>query len=362
MGTPQICIIIKSLANGGAEKQSILLAKALKEEYAVHYVVLNDDPKHHAHLSNLALYNIEHTYLEGNPAFKMRQFIGLLKSKKINLLFTFLPGDTFFASIAGRLAGVKYIYGGLRNAQIPEWTKRFGLKIVHNFLLNGTISNSVTGKDFYKNHGFKDEKTLVIHNGFVIDTKYRKRSNPKTITILSVGRFVAQKDYETAIQTIALLKESTKLGKTFRYIIIGEGQLEKEVRDWIKSYGCENIIELVIDPDNIAAYYQKADIYFCSSIFEGLSNTLIEASSFSLPIVATDAGDNNQLVLDGKNGYVTPIKAIPQLVEKLTLLINDYEKRLEMGKAGFEHLNAFFSYEKFRQNYLDLIQQLDFEN
>lgn len=360
MNSAQICIIIKSLANGGAEKQSILLAKALKEKYDVHYVILTDDPQHHAHLSNLVQYNIEHTFLKGGHLAKMNQFLALLKAKKINLLFTYLPGDTFFASIAGRIAGVKYIYGGLRNAQIPEWKKRFGLKLVHNFLLDGTISNSVTGKQFYKKHGFNDGKTRVIHNGVVIDTTYEKRTDSASITILSVGRFVAQKDYETAIQTIALLKKSKDITKSFRYIIIGEGQLENEVRDWIKSYNCEDLIEVVIDPDNIESYYRQADIYFCSSIFEGLSNTLIEASSFSLPIVATDAGDNNQLVIDGKNGYITPTKAIPQLVEKLTWLINDYDKRMEMGKAGFEHLNAFFSYETFRQRYLDLIEQLKF--
>jgi len=360
MDTPQICIIIKSLANGGAEKQSILLAKALKGKYPVQYVILNDEPQHHAHLKNLADYKIKFTYLQGGTATKMKQFIRLLKAEKINLIFTYLPGDTFFASIAGRLAGVKYIYGGLRNAQIPELKKRIGLKLVHNFLLDGTISNSVTGKEFYKNHGFKDEKTRVIHNGVVIDTKYQKRLNPEVITILSVGRFVPQKDYKTAIQTIAFLKKSSKISKSFRYIIIGEGQLENDIRNWIKSYECENEIEIVIDPDNITAYYEQADIYFCSSIFEGLSNTLIEASSFSLPIVATDAGDNNQLVINGKNGFITPTKAIPQLAEKLSLLINDYDQRIDMGKAGFEHLNASFSYEKFRQNYFDLIAKLNF--
>lgn len=360
MNTIQICIIIKSLANGGAEKQSILLVKALKEEYDVHYVILNDAPKHRAHLHNLAHYDIKHTFLKGGAISKMRQFIALLKAKRINLLFTYLPGDTFFASIAGRLAGVKYIYGGLRNAKIPEWEKRLGLKMVHNYLLDGTISNSVTGKVFYKKHGFKDDKTLVIHNGVVIDTTYQKRVAPATITILSVGRFVAQKDYETAIRTIALLKESELVNKAFRYIIIGVGELEDEVRAWVKSYNCEDLIEVVVDPDDLKVYYQQADIYFCSSIFEGFSNTLIEASSFSLPIVATDAGDNNQLVIDGKNGFITPTKAISELAEKLTLLINDHDMRITMGKEGFEHLNACFSYQKFRQNYLDLIEQLEF--
>ncbi len=356
--TTRICILIKSLANGGAEKQSILLAKALNEKHTVHFVILNETPQHHAHLSNLSLYNIQYTYLKGSVTSKMKHFVRLLKTKKIDLLFTYLPGDTFFGSIGGRLAGVPFIYGGLRNARIPEWRKRMGLRFVHNYLLDATISNSVCGKNYYKANGFNDDKTLVIHNGMVIDTVYQHRLDPKVVTILSVGRFAAQKDYETAIKTIALLKKSSNLNKPFRYIIIGEGQLEGAVRNWIKKHKCEDVIEVVIDPDNINEYYQKSDIYLCSSILEGLSNTLIEASSHSMPIVATDAGDNNQLVIDGENGYITPTGDVPLLAEKLTLLINNYHQRLDMGKAGYEHLVASFSYEKFCERYLDLVEKI----
>lgn len=362
MKEPKICIIIKSLANGGAEKQSILLAKALKDQYAVHYVVLNETPQHHAHLTNLSKYQIDHTFLKGGTLAKAKQFIALLNAKRINLLFTFLPGDTFFAGITGRMAGVQYILGGLRSAVIPERRKKFGLRIIHNYFLDATISNSYTGKQFYKDHGFNDDKTLVIHNGMIIDTQYQERTDSKNIKLLSVGRFVEQKDYETAIKTIALLKKSNALQKPFHYTIIGEGKLEQQVRDWVKSYKCEDVIDVVIDPDNIPEYYQKSDIYLCSSIFEGLSNTLIEASSFSMPIVATDAGDNNQLVLNGESGYITPIGDVTQLAAKLTVLINSHEKRIEMGKVGFEHLNNSFSYERFQERYLELVKTLMIKN
>ena len=85
---------------------------------------------------------------------------------------------------------------------------------------------------------------------------------------------------------------------------------------------------------------------------------MIEASSHSLPIVATDAGDNNQLVIDGKNGYITPLGDSQLLAEKLTILINNHNQRLDMGKAGYEHFKTSFSYEKFSKNYLDLVERI----
>ena len=353
-----ICIIIRSLANGGAEKQSILLANALQDEYHVQLVILSKEPRHHAHLDAITAYGLDHTYLEGGTFTKLKAFTALLKKHQVDLIFSYLPGDTFFAAIGGKLAGVKHIYGGMRSSLIPEWKKRVGLRFAHNHLLSATIANSHAGKDYYKDNGFNDEKTIVIPNGMIVKQDYLGRELKETVEILSVGRFVPAKDYETAIKSISMLKKSKTLNKNFKYIIIGAGELEDQLRHWIRAYKCEDCVELVIDPPNIPDYYRKADIYLCSSFFEGFSNTLMEAASFSLPIVSTDAGDNAYLAIHDETGFISPIYDANSLANHLAILINEDTIRATMGKRSYEHLLKNFSYEAFQKRYKSLLEEI----
>ena len=85
------------------------------------------------------------------------------------------------------------------------------------------------------------------------------------------------------------------------------------------------------NPSNLDEYLSKSDIYLSTSLFEGLSNSIMEAMAYSLPIIATDVGDNNYLVQDGYNGFVTNVKDVDEIAKKLLSLVIDKEKRLKMG-------------------------------
>jgi glycosyltransferase involved in cell wall biosynthesis len=172
---------------------------------------------------------------------------------------------------------------------------------------------------------------------------------------LSVGRFHHAKDYHTAIKAVALLHEKTD---GFIYRIIGYGQQESQIRSWIKDYDAGAYIDIVINPSNIEKYYIDADIYFLSSIFEGLSNTVLEAMSYSLPLVLTDVGDNDLLLSNGMNGFMCDPGDHKAMSEALEELLNSHEKRLNYGRESYNRLVNTFSEDIFRQNYNRLIENL----
>ena len=177
----------------------------------------------------------------------------------------------------------------------------------------------------------------------------RKQKN--FITVLSVGRFHKAKDYETAIKAVSKIKY-----KNFKYQIIGYGSLEKDIRNWIIEYSAQDCIELIINPDNINEYYRKADIYLQTSIFEGLSNTVLEAMSFSLPLVLTDVGDNDRLVVDGENGFLCDPGSVDAITKNLEVLFNSVKKRVDFGSRSYHLLKDNDSEEIFKKSYLKLIE------
>lgn len=190
-----------------------------------------------------------------------------------------------------------------------------------------------------KTYGFDMSKSVMIHNGYIINRPVKASFNEKfPFTILTVGRFVPQKDYYTALLAIKLLYERLIMGKrtiSLKYIIIGFGELKQKIIDQVASLNIENIIEIVDNPANVLDYYEKSDIYLSTSLFEGLSNSILEALEFSLPIVCTDVGDNSELVIHGENGYLTKVKDYKSISIQLENLICNAALRENYGKRSY---------------------------
>jgi glycosyltransferase involved in cell wall biosynthesis len=177
----------------------------------------------------------------------------------------------------------------------------------------------------------------------------------KPVTILTCARFEHFKDYESAIAAIKILKESTST--PFSYRIVGTGSMKSQVLDWIDEYGVKDIVEIVENPEDVDRHYREADIYFCSSTYEGLSNSVLEAMNRCLPIVSTKAGDHNLLAIDNETGFLVEVGDRAAMADRLQVLVEDFELRKELGNNAYNNLTENYSLEKFKNAYLNLIEQ-----
>jgi len=79
---------------------------------------------------------------------------------------------------------------------------------------------------------------------------------------------------------------------------------------------------------------------------------------FSLPVVATNVGDNKYLVLEGESGFLLPVGDTAGISDKLKWLIENPDKRKEFGIKSYLHLKNNFSEEEFTKKYITLIEGL----
>lgn len=334
-----------------------MLVKALKGFADVHLVILDEQPQHEKHLKYIAKEELPHHFLKGSPLKKFAALRSYLRDHKIQMMFTYLPSDTIIGGLAGRLENVPHIIGGIRNAELGR-AKRIVLHQIYNHCLHYAISNSYTGRDNFIKYGYDAERLLVMPNGIELDQEKRYRSPKEPIKIISVGRYVEQKDLETGIKTFQMLKHKLQGLRPVKLQLIGYGDLEEQVRTWIKHYRLEEDVEMIISPPNLGDYYAEADIYLCTSLVEGLSNSLMEAMSYSLPIVATNAGDNKQLAREGKNGNILPIGDYKGLATALQKLVESDELRAEYSSNSFDIISENYTYEAFQRNYRNLISSI----
>lgn len=348
----RIAILVPTLKKGGAEKQAALLARGLSECHDVYVII--PFPSSGLERENIELCGLPEDKIirfEGKDEGSKSRLLHELKTISPDILFCYLTWPDFWGPIVGRMAGVKYIYQGLRNAKLPRL--KLLLEKIGNKFSTGAITNNYVGAEEFKKFGIKNQ--VVIPNCYPNPQEFNKRGNKDKIEVITVGRFVVQKDYPTLINAmkVAMSKKSD-----LKLTIIGHGELESEVRQLVKDSGIATNTKILINPTGILGYLQQADIYLSTSLFEGTSNSIMEALDASLPVVATDVGDNNQLVKEGYNGYLTEIEDVEAISDKILELASSLDKRNEMGRKGNELLKREFGVQKFLNSYQNLISNL----
>lgn len=97
---------------------------------------------------------------------------------------------------------------------------------------------------------------------------------------------------------------------------------------------------------------------FPSYYMEGLPKSLIEACAIGRPIVTTDNIGCRDVVTDGVNGYLVPVKNSAELAEKIRVLIDHPDLRLKMGLASRKVAEKNFSIDSVIEKHLAIYQEL----
>jgi glycosyltransferase involved in cell wall biosynthesis len=348
---PKIVIISNWIFSGGAEKQSLILAKTLNEHFKVFYCIYYEGENEERTMDEIKTNNIQLLLLSGNHFNKILQFYKFCKKEKINIIISYLFVGNLLNAIVGNILKIKHRIGGIRSSKHSK-LKNIIQKIVHNYFLTLSISNSYSGKLECSKYGYKPQKIKVIPNCFEFKNESFSKKSDLLIKIITVARFVEAKDFLTSIQVIKNLISKTK---NIQYTIVGFGELEAKIREWIYEYQLADYINIIISPKNVNEYLAKSDIYLSTSLYEGLSNSIMEAMSFSLPIVATNVGDNKYLVKDGENGYLCKVTDYESMADSIFYISSDKDRYMRFSSNSYQVIQKEFSNQKFADEYIKLI-------
>jgi colanic acid/amylovoran biosynthesis glycosyltransferase len=163
--------------------------------------------------------------------------------------------------------------------------------------------------------------------------------------IITVGRLVWKKGYDYFLAALARLKET---GVLFEALIIGDGELAAPLRFSIGDLGLAEQVHLAggMPPSRVLEELQKADLFVLSSHEEGIANAALEAMAAGLPVVTTAAGGMAEVVRDGIDGFVVPVRDIEALTDRIGLLLADAALRAEMGNAARARIEEVFTLDR----------------
>ncbi|MDD4856655.1 MAG: glycosyltransferase family 4 protein [Candidatus Krumholzibacteria bacterium] len=146
----------------------------------------------------------------------------------------------------------------------------------------------------------------------------------------TVAAFEIEKGHRTLIRAAAdILRESPDA----RFILIGEGRLEREIRGEIELLGIGRAVKCVHPGPPLEEVLPLFSVFVLPSIQEGLSTALIAAMAAGIPVVATMTGGIPDVVSEG-SGLLVPPGDSSALARAVVSLVNDEDLRKKMGEAG----------------------------
>ena len=175
----------------------------------------------------------------------------------------------------------------------------------------------------------------------------------------SVGRMEAVKDYPTLIRAfIRLLEAVPDARKKLRLIIVGDGSSRQRCLEMVCKTGFEKLIWMPGERSDIPSLMRKMDLFVLPSLGEGISNTILEAMSCSLPVVATRVGGNVELIDESRSGTLVEPGDEAGLEKAILKYYVQPELLEKHGKFARNKIETCFSMSSMIENYMNVYDRL----
>ncbi len=312
---------------------------------------------------------------EGNDFAVIRRLSECLRKFNVAIVQSHNWATIVECELARRLSGTQFhVYsehGGIfYNLELPpfkrrirRWLQRWAMASASQVVTIADRTKAVLCREI----DFPLEKVQVVPNGvellpkdFCYETSRAEIRQRLKITedfvIGAVGRLVEVKGFDILLRSCAELPSSLP----WRLIVVGGGDQESQLRALANRLKIEQRVHWAGQQSNMHSWYAGMDLFVNSSHSEGMCLAILEAMSHSLPVIATDVGDNAILVGSGQEacGLVTPPGEVVALSKCIASLAANSELRGEYCRnANRRYLNEY-NVDRMVRNYESLYDRL----
>jgi len=365
MHTIQILNVVHSLDIGGMENGLVNLINRTDPNVFVHDVcclshsgrfakrILRDDCE---------IFSLDKK--EGNDISLPYKLWRALKGKKYDIIHT-RNWSTFDAILPGKLLNNSRIVHSEHGTGFSGDIRR---RIIARRMLDVCISRYVTvSKSLHdwlcKDVGIKENKIQVISNGVDaerfcpgVSVKRALLSIPSHYTVIGfVGRLDRIKNLPLLITAFSwLLRDFPNLC----LLIVGDGPEEPRLRSMVSELGLSEKVRFLGPQNDVVPYLRLMNLFVLPSQLEGMSNTILEAMSVGLSVVAFRVGGNTEIVDHCRTGILVDDQTPEALSKAISFYLKKPDTNSQHGKTGRKRVLNEFSISKMVSGYETLYANL----
>lgn len=366
----RIVQIIDTLDSGGKERQFVELVKGLvrSSEIECHLIIMSET----IHYTDLFKLGVPVHTLVRRTKRDYRIFLRLfrlLRELRPDIVHSWSSMCSVYALPAVILQRIRFVNGFLRNAPPKlnhsgkEWLRSkitfpFSDAIVANSEAGLKAYNAPAGKSYCIYNGFDINRLTELQDRREVLSKY---SITTKFVVGMVGSFTDNKDYKTFLDAAQHILESRD---DITFLAVGEGEnrkecmrgLDKNHSDLIRFLGRIRDVESLMQIFTIGVLCSNARVHG-----EGISNSIMEYMALGKPVLATDCGGNDELLLDGQNGYLIGHGSVEELATKILFILDNPETAHKLGSTGKHRLESAFNLERMTKEYIELYREISHE-
>ncbi|HOP55944.1 MAG TPA: glycosyltransferase family 4 protein [bacterium] len=271
----------------------------------------------------------------------------IYKKEKPSLVIHYTIKPNIYGNIASRLAKTKSIsvVTGLGSLfvsksvlqEMVSFLYRFSFKFCDRvFFLNSD------DRDYFINRGIVQPEKTVLIKGEGIDTGYFSKEKclnipeeDNNIVFLLISRMIRDKGIWEFVESARIVK---RIYPSTKFWLLGPVDKENPsgiTIETIRGWEEKGLVSYLGVADDVRPLICKSDVVVLPSYREGIPRSLLEAMSMEKPIITTDSIGCRDVVEDGKNGFLVPVKNPEALADAMIKMIEmTEEEREEMGKYG----------------------------
>jgi glycosyltransferase involved in cell wall biosynthesis len=164
--------------------------------------------------------------------------------------------------------------------------------------------------------------------------------------ILTIGRLSREKGHADLLRALGQIRS---ICKAWKLVLVGIGPERDALSRLAGSLSISERVVFAGFHSQVARFFSIADVFALPSHSEGSSNVLLEAMVAKVPIVATSAGGNTEIVLDGKTGLLVPPREPPALAAAISRLLRERDLAALLAGAAFARAAGEFSVERYQR-------------
>ena len=237
----------------------------------------------------------------------------------------------------------KYNYKGIRKIICVSQPVVDVLKFAVKDHSRMTVVGSVTDIDKFK----KQHSTGMLKKEYNIPDDH--------VIIGNIAAFTGFKDHFTWVRAAA---ELVKRGVKAKFILIGEGELEQQVRDLVKELGIEEHVIFAGFRRDIPEVLPEFDLFMFTSNNEPTGGVLLEAYACHVPIVAAKAGGIPEVVVENETGLMAEVGNPVDFADKVQQLLADKALQEKFIANGYQFLKDNFTKEVIAKKMFDELNEV----
>ena len=278
------------------------------------------------------------------------KLIKLLKKQKPQILHTYLFHANFVGRIAGRIAGIPIIISSIRTMEKQKWHHVY-LDMLTCWMVDKEVCVSKDVERFVRKYArIPAPKLTTIYNGIDFADLHIAKNTEEKKRALSVNQFnpiIGTVGHLTVAKGVIYLLKAFKLVledfPNACLLIVGEGHQEKKLKKLALELNINSSVKFLGFREDAIDIMNTMDVFILPSLWEGMPNVILEACALGKPVVSTLTGGANEIIIDGKTGFLVSPKDWRNLAHCVKSLLKNQKMREELGNRGKEFVSRNFS-------------------